>query len=158
MMSQSAVARAPWVVRTFDPILRGMLRRGLPLGPNSMLTVRGRKTGEPRSAAVAVLQIDGRRWIQGAYGEVHWVHNLRAAGRAVLRVDGRDMPIRARALTPAEAEAFFRNDVRTYVGNLPWLWRGVGWIFARQLLRDPAGAAQRIPVFELMLDQDTAAA
>jgi deazaflavin-dependent oxidoreductase (nitroreductase family) len=157
-MSQSAVARAPWVVRTFDPILRGMLRRGLPLGPNTMLTVKGRKSGAPRAAAVAVLQIDGRRWIQGAYGEVNWVRNLRAAGRGLLRIEGRDIPMRARALTPPEAEAFFRKDVRTYVDSLPWLWRGVGWVFARQLLRDPAGAAQRIPVFELTPDQDAATA
>ncbi len=61
--------------------MRGLLRRGMPMGPNAMLTVRGRKTGEPRTAAVAVLEVDGRRWILGAYGEVNWVRNLRAAGR-----------------------------------------------------------------------------
>ena len=63
-----------------------------------------------------------------------------------------------RALTPAEAEAFFRKDVQSYVDRLPWLWRRVAWVFARQLLRDPAGAAQRIPVFELTPDQEAATA
>jgi deazaflavin-dependent oxidoreductase (nitroreductase family) len=152
-MSQADLARAPWVVRTFDPVLRGLLSRGLPMGPNSLLTVRGRKSGEPRTAAVAVLEIDGRRWIQGAYGEVNWVRNLRAAGRGLLRVEGRDVPVRARALTTAEAEAFYRAELRTYVGRLPWVWRQVASVFGREPLQNPARAALRRPVFELMVDQ-----
>jgi deazaflavin-dependent oxidoreductase (nitroreductase family) len=157
-MSQPAAARAPWVVRTFDPILRGLLSRGLPMGPNSLLTVRGRKSGEPRTAAVAVLEIDGRLWIQGAYGEVNWVRNLRAAERGLLRVDGRDVPMRARALTTAEAETFFREELRTYVDHLPWVWRMVAWVFGREPLKDPARAALRRPVFELTVDQGDAMA
>jgi deazaflavin-dependent oxidoreductase (nitroreductase family) len=152
-MSTSAIARPPWVVRTFDPLMRGLLRRGMPMGPNSMLTVAGRKTGEPRTAAVAVLETEGRRWILGAYGEVNWVRNLRAAGRATIRLHGPDLPVRARALTPAEAEAFFRGELRTYVDGLPWLWRRVASVFGREPLRDPARAAQRHPVFELVAEK-----
>ncbi len=150
MMSQPAAARPPWVVRTFDPVMRGLLRRGMPMGPNAPLTVIGRKSGEPRTAAVAVLEVDGRRWILGAYGEVQWVRNLRAAGRGTIRLDGRDVAVRAHALTPAEAEAFFRGELRTYVDRLPWLWRRVASVFGREPLRDPAKAAQLHPVFELV--------
>ena len=153
MMPQSATVRPPWVVRTVDPVMRGLLRRGMPMGPNAILTVPGRKTGEPRTAAVAVLDIDGRRWILGAYGEVNWVRNLRAAGRGTIRLDGRDVPVRARSLTPAEAEAFFRGELRTYVDALPWLWRRVASIFAGSPLRNPAKAAQRHPVFELLAEK-----
>ena len=150
MMSQSAVARPPWVVRTFDPVLRGLLNRGLRMGPNTILTVRGRKSGEPRAAAVAVLEVGGRRWILGAYGEVQWVRNLRAAGRGTLRLDGREVPVRAAALTTAEAEAFFRNELRTYVDALPWAWRQVASVFGGEPLRNPKRAATRHPVFELV--------
>ena len=153
MMPQSATARPPWVVRTFDPVMRGLLRRGMPMGPNTMLTVPGRKTGEPRTAAVAVLEVDGRRWILGAYGEVNWVRNLRAAGRGTMRLAGRDRAVRARALTPAEAEAFFRGELRTYVNELPWLWQRVASVFGREPLRNPAKAAQRHPVFELVVER-----
>lgn len=152
MMPQSATARPPWVVRTFDPVLRGLLRRGLPMGPNTMLTVTGRKSGEPRTAAVAVLEIAGRRWIQGAYGEVQWVRNLRAAGQGIIRLDGRDVPVRARALTAAEAEAFFRGALRTYVDRLPWLGRRLASVFVGEPLRDPSRAAERHPVFELVAE------
>ena len=150
MMPQSTTARPPWVVRTLDPVMRGLLRRGMPMGPNAMLTVRGRRTGEPRAAAVAVLEVDGRRWILGAYGEVNWVRNLRAVGRGTIRLDGRDVPMQARALTPIEAEAFFRGELRTYVNELPWLWRQVAHVFGREPLRNPAKAAKRHPVFELI--------
>ena len=95
MMPQSvSVPRLPWAVRTFDPILRGLLARGMRMGPNTILTVRGRKSGEPRSAAVAVLEVGGRRWILGAYGDVNWVRNLRAAGRGTIRIEGREVPMR----------------------------------------------------------------
>lgn len=150
MMPQSATARPPWVVRSFDPVMRGLLQRGMPMGPNAPLTVIGRKSGEPRTAAVAVLEVDGRRWILGAYGEVNWVRNLRAAGRGTIHLDGREVPVRARSLTPAEAEAFFRGELRTYVDRLPWLWRRVAAVFGREPLHDPASAAQRHPVFELL--------
>lgn len=150
MMPQSAIARPPWVVRTFDPMLRGLLNRGLRLGPNTILTVRGRKSGEPRAAAVAVLEVGGRRWILGAYGEVQWVRNLRAAGRGTIRQNGRDVPVLAVALTPAQAEAFFRNELRTYVNSLPWAWRRVASVFGGEPLRNPARAAKRHPVFELI--------
>ncbi|HEX5579176.1 MAG TPA: nitroreductase family deazaflavin-dependent oxidoreductase [Candidatus Limnocylindria bacterium] len=148
-MSQPA-ARAPWVVRTFDPLLRNLLARGLRLGPNAILTVTGRKSGEPRSAAVALLEVANRRWILGAYGEVNWVRNLRAAGHGTIRLDGGDVRVRAVALTTAEAEAFFRNELRTYVEALPWFWRRVASIFGGEPLRDPARAALRHPVFELV--------
>ena len=151
VMSQPVV-RAPWVVRTFDPLLRGLLRRGLPMGPNAILTVRGRKSGEPRSAAVAVLEVGGRRWVLGAYGEVNWVRNLRVAGGGSIRIADRDVPVRAVALTEAEAEAFFRNELRTYVERLPWLWRRVASIFGGEPLRNPAQAARRHPVFELVAE------
>jgi hypothetical protein len=107
---------------------------------------------------VAVLEVGGRRWILGAYGEVNWVRNLRAAGEGTLRVGGRDLPVRARALTPAEAEAFFRGELRRYVEALPWFWRRVASVFAREPLTDPARAAQRHPVFELTLVQGEAIA
>ena len=150
MMSEPTAAHAPWVVRTFDPLLRGLLAHGMPMGPNAILTVAGRKSGEPRQAAVAVLEVNGRRWILGAYGEVNWVRNLRAARRGTIRLHDRDIPIRAIELTTEEAESFFRTELLSYVRALPWTWRRVAGIFASEPLHDPATAAQRHPVFELI--------
>jgi deazaflavin-dependent oxidoreductase (nitroreductase family) len=143
------VDRPPAVVRWFDPILRRVLGMGLPLGPNALLTVRGRKSGELRSAGVAVVEFDGRRWVMGAYGDVNWVRNLRAAGEATLRVRGKESAVRARELTHDEAVAYVREVLIPFIRRLPRVVQPLGRIFAGDLLDDPERAVAKHPVFEL---------
>jgi deazaflavin-dependent oxidoreductase (nitroreductase family) len=143
------MSRAPALVRLMDPLVRRLLRIGFPMGPNTLLTVRGRKSGQPRSAGVALVEIGGRRWVISAYGETHWVRNLRAAGQGELLVRGRQEPVEAAELTQDEAVAFFRDVVQPYVRRLPWPLRPVGWLFTRDIFADPAGTATKRPVFEL---------
>jgi deazaflavin-dependent oxidoreductase (nitroreductase family) len=49
-----------------------------------LLTVRGRKSGRPRSTPIIVLTRDGERWLVAPYGERAWVKNARAAGQVTL--------------------------------------------------------------------------
>ena len=145
--------RAPALIRASNPLTRRLLRIGLPMGPNVLLTVRGRTSGEPRTAPVAVTEIGGRRWIIGAYGDVQWTRNLRAAGDADLTIRGRTEHVGARELSGDEAETWFAATLPGYVASLPWFGR----LFARvlfglvapEILSDPARAAARRPVFEL---------
>jgi deazaflavin-dependent oxidoreductase (nitroreductase family) len=132
-----------------DPLVRRLLSLGIPMGPNTLLTVRGRKSGESRSAGVALVEIGGRRWVISAYGETHWVRNLRAARQGELLVRGRQEHVRAVELTADEAVAFFRDVLQAYLRSLPWLLRPVGWLFTQDIFADPAGTAARRPVFEL---------
>ena len=141
--------RAPWAVRTFDPILMWLLRKGVPLGPNTLLTVVGRKSGVPRTSAVALVQIDGRLWIQSAYGEVNWVRNLRQAREAAIRIRGKDVRVDARELSLRDAEAFYRDTLLPYVARQPVAIRHLGQVFVREIMADPAAAARRRQVFEL---------
>ena len=57
------------------------------LGPKKMvrLEVKGRKSGQPRSVAVNLLNFDGQRYLVAPRGETEWVRNARAAGEAVIR-------------------------------------------------------------------------
>lgn len=142
--------RVPFFVPIFNPIAQRLLGAGLPLGPNALLTVRGRKTGIPRTTPVALVVADGRRWIIGTFGEVNWVQNLRAAGEATLTVGKRLESVRATQLTVEQTEAFFTDIVGPYVRRLPLGRFLLGSILrARDILDDPAGAARRHPVFEL---------
>lgn len=151
---------APAFVRASNPLSRRLLRLGTPMGPNVLLTVRGRTSGLPRSAAVAVVELDGRRWVIGAYGDVQWVRNLRAAGSAEIRVRGTNEPVVARELDSAEATDFYARILPTYVRRLPWFGR----LFARILFAaaapevrsDPERAAITRPVFELRSKTDQA--
>jgi deazaflavin-dependent oxidoreductase (nitroreductase family) len=123
------------------------------MGPNTLLVVRGRVSGEPRTAPVAVVEVEGRRWVVGTFGDVNWVRNLRAAGHGEIRRGERSQIVDARELRPEEATAFFRDVVGPYVRRLPFLWRVVTRALVRlvapEILDDPARAATQRPVFEL---------
>lgn len=147
------MTQAPAIVRYSNPLTRRLLRTGVPMGPNLLLTVRGRTTGQPRTAPVAAVEVGGRRWIIGAYGEVQWVRNLRAAGEAEIEVRGRKEHVTAVALSREEATAFFRDVLQPYVRSFPLLGRLFGRVLFRfiapEVLTDPERAAALRPVFEL---------
>ncbi len=149
--------RAPALIRATNPLTRRLLRLGLPMGPNLLLTVRGRTTGEPRTAPVAVVETDGRRWIIGAYGDVQWTKNLRVASVAEVESHGRREHVRARELDVDEATTWYTSVLPSFVDRLPWFGR----LFARLLFSaiapeirsDPAAAARTRPVFEIRADR-----
>lgn len=144
-------ANVPFFVPLFNPIVRRLMRTGIPFGPNALLTVRGRVSGEPRTTPVALVEVDGRRWVASPYGEVNWVRNLRAAGEGTLRRGRRRQIVRAIELTPEQAAAFYQQVMGPFAQRLPlgrWL---IGSLLgARDMLDDPTGAALRHPVFELV--------
>ena len=140
--------RAPRVTALANLIAKPLLRAGVPLGYNGLLTVPGRTTGEPRTTPLAIIEVDGRRWVWSPWGEVHWVRNLRAAGQATIAVHGRREEIRATELDPTERVGFFRDKLGPFARRI----RG-GAAFLRLIdgvdVRDPVSAAEGRPVFEL---------
>jgi deazaflavin-dependent oxidoreductase (nitroreductase family) len=68
----------------------------------SQLTVRGRRSGEPRSVPVAVLDHEGVRYLIAPRGRTHWVRNLRAAGEGELKQRGRKWRFGAEEVPVAE--------------------------------------------------------
>ena len=145
---RTAVPAPRWVT-IFNPIARLLLGIGVPLGYNGLLTIRGRKTGEPRSTPIAIIDVGGRRWVWAPWGEVHWVQNLRAAGRATIEVRGRKEEVSARELDDAQRLEFFRNVLRPVTHRMPF---GVQFIklVDRVDVDDPVGSAKGRPVFELL--------
>lgn len=148
------MTHAPAVVRLPGPIVRRLLAAGVPMGPNVVLTVRGRTSGRPRSAPVAMVGVGGRRWIVGTFGhDLHWVRNLRAAGEADISFGGRTEHVDVVELPRDEAELFFRQTLARCIGELRFHWRLFTRIFLRVAapvtLDDPAAAAASRPVFEL---------
>lgn len=97
MTTPATAARppVPGLVTRLNPLILRLLRLGMPMGPNTLMTVRGRKTGEPRTVPVAVLRAEDREFVFAAFGEVPWVHNLRAAGTATIGSGRRARQVRA---------------------------------------------------------------
>src|SRR5256712_6015971 len=142
--------RVRFCVPSSIPTARRWPGGGLPLGPNALLTVRGRSSGVDRTTPVAVVAIGGRRWVIATFGDVNWARNLRAAGAATLTVNRRPEAVAARELPQVEAAAFFRDTLTPYVGRVPMgRWILGSMLGAREIFTDPDGAAQHHPVFEL---------
>jgi deazaflavin-dependent oxidoreductase (nitroreductase family) len=141
-------ASARWWVKIFSPIARPLLGAGVPLGFNGLVTIAGRTSGLPRTTPVAIIEHEGRRWIWAPWGEVHWVRNLRASGRATITVRRREEDVTATELDRDEREAFFRDHLGSVARSLPggrWFIRTVDGVD----LDDPVEASHGRPVFEL---------
>jgi len=85
-----------------------MIRLGVgPAGMHLLLT-RGRKTGVLRSNPVNLIQYQGSRWLVAPYGQVGWVHNVRASGEAEVKRGSRAERVGLVEATPEEAAPVLR--------------------------------------------------
>ncbi|TMC81957.1 MAG: nitroreductase family deazaflavin-dependent oxidoreductase [Chloroflexi bacterium] len=148
-MSIASPVKAPSFVRLFNPIARRVLKVGALLGPNALITVQGRKSGIPRTTPIALVELDGGRWVIGTFGETNWVRNLRTAGEATLTVGRNRERVIARELSLEERAEFFRNVIGPYVRRLRIGGLLLSVLGAKEILNDPAQAAEHRPVFEL---------
>jgi len=71
--------------RLGNTIAAAMIKLGIAPAGMHLLTVRGRKSGLPRTTPVSLIEHQDRRWLVAPYGEVAWVRNVRAAGELELR-------------------------------------------------------------------------
>jgi deazaflavin-dependent oxidoreductase (nitroreductase family) len=143
-----SAARAPRRVTIFTPVAKFLLAAGVPMGFNGLVTIRGRTSGLPRTTPVAIIEVSGRRWVWAPWGDVHWVRNLRAAGRATVTVRRRTEDVRAVELDPDQRVAFFRDVLGPVARGIPF---GVQFIrIVDQVdLDHPVDAAEGRAVFEL---------
>lgn len=140
---------APRWVTFPKAIVTRLLKAGAPLGPNGLITIRGRKSGLPRTTPVAFIEVDGRRWIWAPWGGSQWVQNLRAAGEATITVKRREESVHAVELDTAQRIEWFRDTLAPFARKM----RGGMW-FLRTVdqtdVDDPVAAAQDRAVFELL--------
>jgi deazaflavin-dependent oxidoreductase (nitroreductase family) len=148
MAAQTKSLRVPSWVPYFNLIARRLLALGVPMGPDVLLTVRGRKSGLPRTTPVALCEYAGRQGVVSPFGETDWSRNLRAAGRAIISIGRHKEEVMAVELEPPEAAAFIRDVLaprarQTLLGE--WFVRCVDQID----IDHPMGAVQGRPMFEL---------
>ncbi len=148
MAQTSSAARVPWRVKVFGRVLEFLLKAGVPLGPNRLVTIAGRKSGLLRTTPLAIIDVDGKRWVWAPWGEVNWVKNLRAEGRATITERGRSDEVTATELDPAERIEFFRDVLAPKARSTPF---GVWFIRVADGvdLNHPVAAADGRRVFEL---------
>lgn len=142
----------PSLIPILNPLIRRLLGAGLPFGPNVLLTVTGRSSGLPRTFPVAILELEGRRYVQSPFGDVNWVRNLRADGRATVTRGGQPQPVQATEIVPEVAGPLLHDALAPYLR-----WR-VGAVLVGRFfhlgrdatLDDYVSEARRHPMFELV--------
>ena len=155
------------VFRWIGPLVRFLLRRGLG-EPNVLLIVRGRRSGQPRTTPVAMLELGDRRFVEAAFGEVDWVRNVRASGEAVIRRGRWSQAVRAVELPPETAGTLLhdalagfprRRRLRSLLG--PSVRPPAAILYRYRLrvddrLEDYVNHARRCPLFELHAIEEAA--
>jgi deazaflavin-dependent oxidoreductase (nitroreductase family) len=153
--TQASTSQTQRVLPMIHWIIRVLLRAGIRisiLGPMMLLTVRGRKTGEPRTIAVDIHEHEGRRFLIATHGEGNWVRNLRAAGEGSLGIGRRHQAFTAMELTPEAGGPVIKNVLGPILAS-----RGVRGstlrdhlgVRADSSLEDFINVARSHPVFEL---------
>ncbi len=135
-------------VRMSNVLTTTMLRAGLSFNSMNLLTVPGRKSGEPRTVPVSVIERDGERYLIGAFGNVNWVRNLRASRHGTLRLGRHEQEFTAEELSPHEAAPVLKAGfdmapgyVRSFFDATP-----------ESTLDDFEREAPRHPVFHIILE------
>src|SRR5947208_5563179 len=110
-------SQVPLFVRIGNILTTTLLRAGFKLVgpvkyPMYLLTVRGRKSGQPRTVPIVIIQQNGKRYLASPFGIVDWIRNLRAAGEAILTRGRRSETVNARELPPKEAALVLREEIK----------------------------------------------
>jgi deazaflavin-dependent oxidoreductase (nitroreductase family) len=147
----TTASSVPSFVPLFNRVVAGLLSLGFPMGSMTLLTVAGRKSGQPRTTPVALLERDGHRWLSSPFGEVNWVRNLRAAGKGVVGRGRKRRTVEAVELSPEAAvpvlkDALTQLEAAPMVGRLLLPLYTVGSRASREEL---IAEARRHPTFEL---------
>ncbi len=140
--------RMRWTDRIGDAAFRGLARLGV--GPASLLTTTGRRTGRSRNTPVIPVREGNRIWLVAPYGDVSWVLNARASGQVVLRHGRAEHFYNIREVTTGEAGPILKKYVHVASATRPYFHAATS-----APVREFEAEASLHPVFELTSQSPT---
>jgi deazaflavin-dependent oxidoreductase (nitroreductase family) len=109
--------RPPRYLKPMNRLLMLVQKLGIPTGPAMVLTVPGRRSGQPRSTPMTPFEFDGGLYVVAGYPGADWAANARAAGSGTLTRGRRSRQVRIVELDAAQARPVLREfPVRVPVG------------------------------------------
>lgn len=120
-------------------------RLGLSLRGAQILTVPGRRSGQPRSTPVNPLDYRGETYLIAPRGDTHWVRNLRAAGEGDLRLGRRTRHIRVQELSDIDKPPLLQAYLQRWSRETAAMFGAD----ANTSLDDLAAIASNHPVFRI---------
>jgi deazaflavin-dependent oxidoreductase (nitroreductase family) len=127
-----------WMVRMNVAVLR----RGLTVGSQYLLTVPGRTSGTPRSTPISVVTLDANRYLVSAFSEADWVKNVRAAGAGSLSRGKRTEAVKLLEVPDPERDPILRAFLQQVPGGVRF--------FESPEPDAVVAAASRYPVFRVV--------
>lgn len=115
--------RPPRYLKPMNKVMMAVQKLGIPTGPAMVLTVPGRKSGQPRSTPMTPFEFEGGLYAVAGYPGADWAANARAAGTGTLSRGRRSRPVKIVELNAAQA----RPILRAYPAQVP-----VGVAFAKR--------------------------
>src|SRR3954471_17343430 len=106
-----------------NKVVIAVQRLGVPAGPSMVLTVPGRKSGQPRQTPMTPFEFDGGLYTVAGYPGADWASNARAAGAGTLSRGRRSRQVTIVELGAEEAKPV----LRAFPGSVP-----VGVAFAKR--------------------------
>jgi deazaflavin-dependent oxidoreductase (nitroreductase family) len=100
--------RPPRYLNPMNKMMMAVQRLGIPTGPAMVLTVPGRKSGQPRSTPMTPFEFRGGLYVVAGYPGADWAANARAAGSGTLARGRRSREVRIVELTAQEARPVLR--------------------------------------------------
>jgi deazaflavin-dependent oxidoreductase (nitroreductase family) len=149
-MAETYRRAVPLFVRLANRLTRMLVLANInvgPMGQTWLLTVRGRKSGLPRTTPVTMVARRGKSYLFAPYGAVDWVRNLRASGGGTLQHGRRTETFTAVELTPQQAAPIMQEDFAT----VPAAVRQFFAVTPASSLEDFEREAERHPVFEVTM-------
>jgi deazaflavin-dependent oxidoreductase (nitroreductase family) len=107
-MSPEKTGTPPRWLKPMNRVLMAMQRLGLGMRDLPVLTVPGRRSGQPRRTPLSVLDMDGHRYLLAGFPGADWAANARAAGVGTLRVGRTQERVRLVELDPEAAVPVLR--------------------------------------------------
>jgi len=151
---RATIPRAPSFVHLLNPIIKVLVQLGFNIGPTSMilLTVYGRKTGQPHTMPVGLFTVAGRRYLFSTFGEVNWVRNLRSRNDVVITSGRRTEKLTAIELSPEAAASVLREAFTPYLTSFLMRPMVQSWYNVQRDTSpdDYINVARSHPVFELV--------
>ena len=114
-----------FTAHVFNPMVRGLTRAGISVKGSRELSVVGRRSGTVRRVVVNLLDVDGERYLVAPRGNTQWVRNVRAAGRAELRVGRRVETVVPVELADAAKPAIIREYLRRWKSEVGMFFEGI---------------------------------
>jgi deazaflavin-dependent oxidoreductase (nitroreductase family) len=100
--------KPPRWLKPMNKLMIAMQRLGVQTGPAMVLTVPGRKSGQPRSTPMTPFDHDGGLYTVAGFPGADWAANARAAGVGTLTSGRRSRQVRIVTLSPDESRPVLR--------------------------------------------------